>query len=213
MKRLLLSSRGSYITDGACGLFDRPRNELRWAYVMTASKSVPDRTYIELHQKRMDDLGWNYDVLDLDGKTPDQLRAILSDKDAINMEGGNAFYLIRSIRQSGFTQVLHEFLQRGGIYCGASAGSYVACPTMETATWKIPQRFDRHGVTDFTAMNLVPFLIVAHVTPEIEEMVRPKMEQAKYPVKLLSDRQALQVRDDEVELLKDTNVLPKELGG
>jgi len=213
MKKILLASRGTYVTDGQYKIFDKPRNKLKWAYITTAGKSVPDTTYIRKHEQRMRELGWDFVEIDLDGKTPDDLRGILKDKDSINMIGGNSFYLLKSIRESGFTQVLSEFFERGGVYCGSSAGAYVACPTIEVATWKKPAKFDRHGVTDFIAMNLVPFLIVAHCTPEIEAMIKPRMEQAMYPVKLLTDQQAILVRDDEIEMLEDPTVKSKDFGG
>lgn len=213
MKQLLLASRGTYVTDGQYEIFGKPRNKIKWAYITTAGKSVPDKTYIKKHEQRMRELGWDFEEIDLDGKTADELREILKDKDAINMLGGNSFYLLKSIRDSGFTNVLKEFLERGGVYCGSSAGSYVSCPTIEVATWKKPQKFNHHGITDFTAMNLVPFLIVAHCTPEIEAIIRPKMEQAKYPVKLLNDQQAILVQDDKMELLEDSNIRSKDFGG
>ena len=190
-----------------------PRNKLKWAYITTASKSVQDTTYMKKHDQRMRELGWDFEDIDLDGKTQDDLRGILKDKDAINMLGGNSFYLLKSIRESGFTEVLNEFLERGGVYCGSSAGAYVVCPTIEVATWKTPQRFDRHGIADFAAMNLVPFLIVAHCTSEIEAMIKPRMEQAMYPVKLLNDQQAIVVQDDSIEILEDPNIKTKAFGG
>ena len=89
----------------------------------------------------------------------------------------------------------------------------MACPTVEVAAWKEPQKFDQHGVTDFTAMNLVPFLIVAHCTPEIVAMVKPKADKAKYPVEFLTDQQAITVIDDKVEFLEDPNIKTKDFGG
>ena len=216
MKKLLLSSKGGYITDGSYDdqiLFGKPRDRAQWAYITTASKSVPDMMYIKKHEQRMRELGWDFEELDLDGKTTDELRGLLKNKDAINMVGGNTFYLLKSIRESGFTEVLDEFLERGGVYCGSSAGAYVACPTIEMATWRTPQRFDRHGITDFTAMNLVPFLILAHYTPEIEAMIKPGTEQSMYPVKLLNDQQAIVVQDGNIEILEDPNINTKAFGG
>ncbi|MBU0597610.1 peptidase E [Patescibacteria group bacterium] len=213
MKKLLLSSKGSYITDGKYEIFDKPRNELKWAFIITASKSVPDVTYLDRHRKRMKELGWDVEEVDLDSKTPDELRKILKNKDAINMLGGNAFYLLKSIRESGFAESLNEFLDRGSVYCGSSAGAYIVCPTIEMATWKKPEKFDHHGVTDFTALNLVSFLIVAHCTPEIIKNIKPAMDKAELPVKLLTDQQALLVIDDRVELLEDPDIIPKEYGG
>lgn len=158
-------------------------------------------------------LGWDFEEIDIDGKTPDELRNLLKDKDAINMLGGNSFFLLKCIRESGFAKVLKEFLERGGVYCGSSAGSYVTCPTIEMAAWKDPKRFDRHGVTDLTAMNLVPFLIVAHCTPEIIAKIQSKIEAAKYPVKLLTDQQAILASDDKIEFIEDPNIKSKDYGG
>ncbi len=213
MKKLLLASRGTFVTDGKYEIFDKPRNEIKWAYITTAGKSVPDTTYIQKHEQRMQELGWDFEEIDLDGKTTGDLRELLKDKDAINVLGGNSFYLLKSIRESGFTEVVHEFLGRGGVYCGSSAGAYVACPTIEVATWKKPQRFDHHGITDFTAMNLVPFLIVAHHTPEIEAMIKTKKEQAQYLVKVITDQQAIVVKNDKIEYLEDPNIESKDFGG
>ncbi|MFA6572574.1 MAG: Type 1 glutamine amidotransferase-like domain-containing protein [Patescibacteria group bacterium] len=213
MRKILLASRGTYVTDGKYDLFDKPRNEIKWAYITTAGKSVPNTEYIRKHNQRMRELGWDFEELDIDGKTPDQLRQILADKDAINMLGGNSFFLIKCIRESGFKKVLEEFLERGGVYCGSSAGSYVACPSMEMATWKKPAKFDRHGITDFAGMNLVPFLIVAHCTPEIIAMVKPQIEKSKYDVKLLNDQQAIQIKDGRIEFLEDLNIQFKNFGG
>ncbi|MFA6272045.1 MAG: Type 1 glutamine amidotransferase-like domain-containing protein, partial [Patescibacteria group bacterium] len=108
MRKILLASRGTYVTDGKYDLFDKPRNEIKWAYITTAGKSVPNTEYIRKHNQRMRELGWDFEELDIDGKTPDQLRQILADKDAINMLGGNSFFLIKCIRESGFKKVLEE---------------------------------------------------------------------------------------------------------
>ncbi|MFH1367284.1 MAG: Type 1 glutamine amidotransferase-like domain-containing protein [Patescibacteria group bacterium] len=213
MKKLLLASRGTYVTDGRYEIFYKPKNKVKWAYITTAGKSVPDTKYIKKHEARMKELGWDFEEIDIDGKSPDELREKLKDKEAINMLGGNAFFLLKCIRESGFEKVLKEFLDRGGVYCGSSSGAYVVCPTIEMATWKEPQKFYRHGVTDFSAMNLVPFLILAHYKPEMEPVIRPKIEKASYSVKLLTDQQAILVEGDRIEFLEDPNIKTKDFGG
>lgn len=213
MKKLLLASRGTYVTDGKYELFDKPRNRVKWAYITTAGKSVPNTAYITKHHQRMQELGWDFEDIDIEGKTPDELRRLFKGKDAINMLGGNSYFLLKCIRESGFDVVLKELLEQGVVYCGSSAGSYVACPTIEMAAWKDPKRFDRHGVIDLTAMHLVPFLIVAHCTPEVVSMIQPKIDAATFPVKLLTDQQAILVKDDAVELLEDPNIKSKDFGG
>ncbi len=213
MKKLLLASRGTYITDGKYEIFNKPKDKLKWVYIITAGKSVPSTDYIKKHEQRMRELGWDFEELDIDKKSPDEIRGVLKNKEAINMLGGNSFFLIKCIRESGFEQVLKEFLEKGGVYCGSSAGAYVACPTIEMATWKDPKKFNRHGITDFTAMNLVSFLILAHYKPELDPIIKPKMEAAHYPVKLLTDQQAILVKDDQIEFLEDSNIKTKDFGG
>lgn len=62
-------------------------------------------------------------------------------------------------------------------------------------------------------MNLVPFLIVAHCTPEMISLIQSKIDAAKYPVKLLTDQQAIVVNNDTVELLEDPSIKSKDFGG
>lgn len=213
MKKLPLASRGTYITDGQYEIFDKPRHQLKWAYITTAGKSVPNTGYIKKHEQRMRELGWDFEEVDIDGKTPDELRKLLSGKDAINMIGGNSYFLLKCIRASGFDVVLKELLDQGLVYCGSSAGAYVACPTIEMASWQDPDRFNRHGITNLTALNLVPFLIVAHCTPEKVSMIKPNIEAATYPVKLLTDQQAILLKDDAIEYLEDPKIESKDFGG
>ncbi|MFH0951909.1 MAG: Type 1 glutamine amidotransferase-like domain-containing protein [Patescibacteria group bacterium] len=193
--------------------FDKPKDKIRWAHIITAGGSVPDTTYLIKHRKRLTDLGWDSQELDIKGKKPAELRAFLADKDAINMDGGNSYFLIKCIRESGFADVLNEFLERGGVYCGSSAGAYVACPTIEQAGWKDPKKFNHHGVTDLTGMNLVPFIVCAHYRPEMKELLAPSIATAKYEVKILTDQQAIVVRDDEYEVITDPNIATKDYGG
>ena len=127
---------------------------------------------------------------------------MLEDKDAVYVEGGNTFYLLKAVRESGFDQVIKKLIERGVAYVGSSAGSYIACPTIEMSTWKKPgEEKNNFGVTDLTAMNLVPFLLKAHCTPEKMEFLKEKIAKAQYPVKILSDGQAILVKDDKVELV------------
>ena len=59
-------------------------------------------------------------------------------------------------------------------------------------------------MTDFTGMNLVPFLITVHYIPEDEELLRKKIPQANYPVRILTDQQAILVKDEKYILVGDS---------
>ncbi len=115
--------------------------------------------------------------------------------------GGNTFYLLKAIRESGFDEVIKDLVDKGVPYVGTSAGSYVACPTIERATWKHQDKYDRCGITDFTGMNLVPFLVTAHYVSEFEPKIRKGISETKYPTKILMDGQAILVQDNNYQFL------------
>lgn len=138
--------------------------------------------------------------LDLKDKTPGNLEKILADKDIIFVNGGNTFYLLHWVQKSGFGEVLSHFLRRGGFYVGVSAGSYIACPTIEQAAWKHQDR-NRAGITNFTALGLVPFLITAHFEEKYRVVIDQAAQRTKYPIVALSDKQAVLVQGKRVKVI------------
>lgn len=132
--------------------------------------------------------------------TPQELEKKLTDKDIIVVNGGNTFYLLDWTRKSNFDKVVEKFLQKGGLYVGVSAGSYLACPTIEQATWKRADR-DRWGVTDFKALNLIHFLIVAHFEEKYRTIIDSAAKTTKYPIVALTDKQAIVVDGKKVRIV------------
>ena len=86
----------------------------------------------------------------MDGKNEDELREILRGKELVYVEGGNTFYLMKAIRESGFEKVIKELLPKGLIYMSVSAGAYVACPTIEMAGLQYQDKYNRYFRTLFT---------------------------------------------------------------
>ena len=201
-QRLFLLSSSSYLYDPALPIpFDL--GSLRMAYITTASKGAPNTAYVERMRDHLKKQNIAYEEIDLDGKNSDELRKALADKEIVFVEGGNAFYLMNSIRQSGFESVLKESLFKGLIYMSACAGTHVATPTLEMANWRQKPDYPTFGVTDMHAMNLVPFLIALHYDPEKQNLLDEATVRAHYPVKKLSDRQALYIAEGSVQMLGD----------
>ncbi len=202
MQTLLLTSSGKFITSQrGLNIFSKPLNRMKMAYISTASKGVDDKSYLEEHKARMKELNFDFKEIDIEGKNEQELREVLAGKEAIYVEGGNTFYLLKAVKESGFGKVIKDLISRGIIYIGSSAGSYIVCPTIEMAAWKHQDRFDRYGLKDLTALNLVPFLITAHYEPEYKEVIKRGIDNTKYPVKILTDQQAILVQDDQVKLV------------
>ena len=201
MKRLILASDGGPAIDGMVALFEDVRH-IKLAFIITASKGTSSTDYLERDRKKMTDMKIQYEEVDIEGKTEKQMMEIFKDKNAIYVEGGNTFYLLKAIRESGFDRVIRKLIKKGVIYIGSSAGSYVACPTIEVATWRNQNEQKKNfGVTDLNAMNLVPFLIKAHYVSEMEDLVKEKISQTPYITKILKDGQAIIVEDDNCRLI------------
>ena len=50
----------------------------------------------------------------------------INDFDAIYLTGGSPHYLLERINATGFNTILTDWVERGGVYVGVSAGSWVA---------------------------------------------------------------------------------------
>lgn len=203
MKTLILASSGQFIIDNNIDKYlPKKLADCKIAYIITASKKVSDSSYINEQRQKMKELNFNYTEIDIDDKNEKELKKILKSYEIIFMEGGNTFYLLKSIRESGFENVINDLLNKGAVYIGSSAGSYVACPSIIMATFSERPK-DRCGVTDFTALNLVPFLISAHYTPDKLPNLKEKSKILNLPLHILNDQQAIISIDGKTKLLGD----------
>lgn len=200
MKTILLTSAGMNIKEEILKILPRPASAIKVAHIITASKIEKNRAYVERERKIMRELGFNVEEIDIEGKNEHGLRALLKDKDVIYVQGGNTFYLLKYVKESGFDKIVKELIVKGIIYIGVSAGSYITCPTIEMAYWKHPDK-NTVGLTDLIGLNLVPFLLSVHFKPEYAAILKREIIAAKYPVKILTDEQALLIRDNKTILV------------
>ena len=200
MKTLILASSGNLIaTNNINHFLPKPLTEAEILYVTTASKKVNDASYVGRTRQKMDELNFSYTEFDIVGKSEEELKKALSSSDILYIEGGNTFYLLKAVHDTGFEKIIKEAIKNGLVYWGVSAGAYIACPSIIMATWS--DRFDRCGVTDWIAMNLVPFLIKAHYTPDMLDALKEKSKDLQFPLHVLNDEQAVLVKDGEVQLI------------
>lgn len=200
MKTILLTSAGMKVKEEILKILPKPANQIKIAHIITASKVEKDLSYLEEESQMMQELGFKVENIDIEGKNENELRVLLNDKDIIYVQGGNSFYLLKYAKESGFDKVVKELVEKGTIYIGVSAGSYLACPTIEMSLWKYQDR-DMFGLTDLTALNLVPFLLIVHFKPEHAPILKQEILTAKYPVKILTDEQAILIKDNETKFV------------
>jgi len=93
----------------------------------------------------------------------------LSQYDGIYVGGGNTFKLLKVFKDSGFDQLLRNYIENGGIYYGGSAGAIIMGKTIDTAT-----AFDPNDVAlkDLTGLNFIDgFSIWPHYDSNHEQMM------------------------------------------
>lgn len=199
---ILLTSKEKFLIENDLSFLPKPIGEMKIAWIKTAAKVSGDQdflTYLEEYKKEITTLGWDFQEVDIDGRGIEELREILADKDLIHVGGGNPFFLLKCVKESGFDKVIKELIDRGVVYVGSSAGSFLMCPTVEVGSWK--EGRNHFGVTDFTALDMVPFLIKAHYKPGQDDFLREKIKTATHPVRILTDEQAILVMNGEIKLI------------
>lgn len=172
------------------------------AYIIDAKKPrlEVDPEYVFVDKSIFEEAG--FEVIMIDLESTQDLERVFDGVDVIYVKGGNSFYLLNAMRQSGFDLFVEELLEKGLIYLGESAGAYVACPTIEMARWKHQDR-DIVGLEDLTALGIVPFVVSAHYEDSLKETLEPHVKGCKYKVELL--------RDNEVIIYENQNPLKFEV--
>lgn len=202
MRKLLLTSAGMNVKEEFLKILPKSPNQTKLAHIITAAKPEKDKWYVEKDTKLMSEAGFDVSEIDIEGKTQSQLGKILKDFDVVYVQGGNTFYLLNIVRKTGFAKAIKELIDRGVLYVGVSAGSIIAGPTIETAGWKMVEP-DRNFVKleDLTAMNLVPFNIFVHYVPRHKAFVKKESAKSKYPLKIITDNQAILVEGNKYRLI------------
>ncbi|MBL4933219.1 Type 1 glutamine amidotransferase-like domain-containing protein [Clostridium paridis] len=129
MKKIILTSAGfenKKIQDKFLELINKPSNEIMVLFIPTAAINADA---IAMLPKCMNDL--------LDAKIPKENVHVydlhkemalekLMEYDAIYFCGGSTSYLLDRINEIKFNVVLKEYVQKGGVFVGVSAGSMIA---------------------------------------------------------------------------------------
>jgi hypothetical protein len=64
---------------------------------------------------------------------------------AIYFCGGNTSYLLKRINETGFNEILMEYIKNGGIYIGVSAGSIIMANNLPNNLGYLSCKLDVHG--------------------------------------------------------------------
>jgi dipeptidase E len=138
-------------------LFDKTNPRI--GYIPSASD--PERKYYKERKSFYNQLGMDLDVyFELDKEWKLDLLELLLDCDAIHLSGGNTYYFLHWLRIRNMMDTLIQYVSRGGVLIGVSAGSILMTPDISTSELCGDEVME--GETDFSGLKLVDFSFVPH---------------------------------------------------
>lgn len=118
--------------------------------------------------------------------------------DAVYLGGGNTFYLLDTLRKTGFDQKLKEFFLAGRCIYGGSAGAIVLGGSIETASF-----FDSNDpkIERLDGLGLVQnYLIWPHYEPVHDLLVeRLSARNSKMSIIAMPERGGVRIFDEKIE--------------
>jgi len=155
-----------YLTSVASEMLDKIdfEGKTNVAFIPTAAEPYEDKWFVEKDKKALIDAGLDVTVVDLVGKTQEQVSKELAEFEIIFVAGGNTFYLLEMMNRCGFKDVLKKLLLQGVIYVGSSAGSIVLCPDIDYV-----KELDDASKTKLDSSNglgFVDFYVLPHYDKE-----------------------------------------------
>ncbi len=200
MRKLYLTS---VRIDKLVGQLPAKPEELKLAYIPTAADPYEDKWFIEADRKNLKELGFKFTEVDLKNQTEEKLFEALKSFDIIFVSGGNTFYLLEKVRESGFDKIIGNLLDSGVIYVGASAGATLAGP--DIAPVNDLDDPSKAKLENTKGLGLVDFVILPHYGKEkylsrYQKIIDDYKD--KFKLKTLTDDQAVWVEDNSVRVLE-----------
>lgn len=127
MKKLFLASNAGAVASDIARHLQATR--LKLLFITTpAGGEDGDKKWLEDDRSALVKAGFVVSDYTITGKTSREVKRDLADFDAIFVSGGNTFYALEKIQHSGCAKIIREYVDRGKIYIGSSAGSVLAGP-------------------------------------------------------------------------------------
>ena len=163
-------------------------------FIPTAGDPYSNKDFVEADRVALEKHGLDVVEMDVKNKNDKEIQEIVDGADVILVAGGDTFYLMEKLKESGADTVIKDFIKDGGIYIGSSAGSIICCPTIEGA-----EEFDNPSLApnlkNYDGMGIFKDVIIPHAQKEkyFERIKRAtiKLKAKGYTVYTLTDDEVL----------------------
>jgi len=168
-----------------------------------------DLAWLKNDRRSLVDAGWEVTDYTITGKNADQIETDLMAYHYIYMSGGQTAYLLEQSQKSGFVALIQKLVRNDGkIYIGTSAGSIICGPRLpgyfSDGTEKLVDQIC-YGFVNFT---LMPHWGSADFKKQyLGERFKVAYREDQVPLVLLTDRQYVHVRDEQMNIVDVTNTV------
>lgn len=117
--------------------------------------------------------------------------------------GGDTFAIMERMKITGFNKFMKKMAKKKDVLCFAvSAGSIVAGPNIESASWGTDGDENRTGLKDLTGLNLTEISVFPHFRKEIKKEVEEFQKTVDYPVIGLTDKEAVYIEGKKHKIIR-----------
>lgn len=201
MKKLLLTSDGfsnKKISDRFFELVDKKPSEIKVLFIPTASRYEDELKYVKLSENELVSLGIikeNVTWLDIEDV---EKAGELKNYDVVYVCGGNTFFLMKKLIDTGLDKKIIEMIDAGKVYVGVSAGSVIAGPDISIAG-----PFDENdvGLQSMAGLGLTEKIVSPHYQRKEKQIIEDFKSKLPYEIVPLCDGQAYLEADGVISII------------
>jgi dipeptidase E len=202
MKKLFLASSFADVSEYLVDFIGENMYGKTVTFIPTASNLEEVNHYMKSDKLAFEELGMIVDELDIAVAAPTLIQQKITLNDYIFIGGGNTFYLLQMLRQSGADQIISRQIQQGKPYIGTSAGSVIVAPNIDYIGL-MDEKDKAPLLTDYAALNMVDFYPLPHYgNPPFKETAQQTLDTYQQMLNLypISNTQFIKVINNEVEI-------------
>lgn len=153
--------------------------------ITTASREGTANKYVQSSIHELKEMGFsNIHCMDVVSDDVQQLK----EAKIIYVCGGNTFYLVKALRDSGADQLIKDFCQKEDvIYVGVSAGSIVVGTSIASA---IGYDENEVSITDLRGLAIVPYVLMVHYIDQDQPQLMT-LQKEFHDVRPITDQEAI----------------------
>lgn len=204
MKKLFLTSSAGVVASDMVRHI--PAQGLKLVFINTPAEGEDgDKQWLENDRSALVKAGFTVSDYTITGKTSEEVKNHLASFDVIFISGGNTFYVLEKIQQSGCAQVIRDYVEQGKIYIGSSAGSVLAGPDIYPSYY-VDAIEKAPNLKGYSGLGLIDVVVLPHWgNDHFKELyLNKRLEHAytsDYKIILLTDNQYVQVEGERYEIV------------